>query len=67
MGGIGQNLGWQGALRIHETDRTMLRALALLLALLAPLASAEEAQQWLPVAGKVALLPGKRDGGSRTR
>jgi hypothetical protein len=34
-----------------------MRALTLLLVLLAPLASAEEAQQWLPVAGKVALLP----------
>lgn len=46
-----------------ETDHTMLRTLVLLLALLAPLASAEEAQQWLPVAGKVAMLPGELGGG----
>lgn len=45
----------------------MLRALALLLALLAPLASAEEAQQWLPVAGKVVPLPGERMGAAWSR
>ena len=38
----------------------MLRALVLLLGLLAPLASAEETLQWLPVAGKVAVVPGER-------